>query len=43
MLEDLDFAEDIALLSSIMNHPQYKKTTLGDNSAKVGLKLNANC
>lgn len=33
MLEDLDFADDIALLSSIMNYLQFKTTRLYDNSA----------
>jgi hypothetical protein len=41
MLEDLDFADDIALLSSTMNHLTHKTTKLEDNSAKVCLKLNA--
>jgi hypothetical protein len=41
MLEDLDFADDLALLSSTMNHLQHKTTKLEDNAAKVGLKLNA--
>ena len=40
MLEDLDFADDIALLSSTMNHLQHKTATLEDDAAKVGLKLN---
>ena len=42
MLEDLDFADDLALLSSAMNHLQQKTTKLTDNARKVGLKLNAN-
>jgi hypothetical protein len=41
MLEDLDFADDIALLSSTMNHLQQKTTRLESNAARVGLKLNA--
>jgi hypothetical protein len=41
MLEDLDFADDLALLSSTMNHLQHKTTKLKGNAAKVGLKLNA--
>lgn len=41
MLEDLDFADDIALLSSTMDHLQQKTTRLESNAAKVGLKLNA--
>jgi len=40
MLEDLDFADDIALLSATMNHLQHKTKRLEDNAAKVGLKLN---
>ena len=42
VLEDLDFADDIALLSSTMGHLQTKTTKLEDNAARVGLKLNAN-
>ncbi|XP_062590299.1 uncharacterized protein LOC134251894 [Saccostrea cucullata] len=41
MLEDLDFADDTALLSSAMNHLQSKTTKLEEKSAKVRLKLNA--
>ena len=41
MLEDLDFADDLALLSSTMNHLQQKTTKLTENATKVGLKLNA--
>lgn len=42
MLEDLDSADDIALLSStIMKHLQFKTSNQEDNSAQVGLKLNA--
>lgn len=42
MLEDLDSADDIALLSStIMKHLQFKTPNQEDNSAQVGLKLNA--
>ena len=40
VLEDFDFADDIALLSSTMNHLQRKTTKLVDNAARVGLKLN---
>ena len=40
LLEDLDFADDIALLSSTMNHLQQKTTRLEENAQKVGLKLN---
>ena len=42
VLEDLDFADDIALLSSTMNHLQEKTTKLETNVGKVGLKLNNN-
>lgn len=41
MLEILDYVDDIALLPSIMNYLQCKTTKLEENSAKVGLKLNA--
>lgn len=41
MLEDLDSADDIALLSSTMKHLQFKTKKQEDNSAQVGLKLNA--
>ena len=41
LLEDLDFADDIALLSSSMNHIQQKTTKLEENAEKVGLKLNS--
>lgn len=42
MLEDRDSADDIALLSStIMKHLQFKTTKQENNSAQVGLKLNA--
>ena len=41
ILEDLDFADDIALLSSAIKHLQLKTTKLEENAAKVGLKLNA--
>ena len=40
MLEDLDFADDLALLSSSMKHLQSKTDSLIENAAKVGLKLN---
>ena len=40
VLEDLDFADDIALLSSTMNHLQQKTGRLEENAAMVGLKLN---
>ena len=40
MLEDLDFADGLALLSSAMNHLQQKTSRLEVNAAKIGLKLN---
>ena len=40
MLEDLDFAYDLTLLSSAMNHLQQKTSRLEVNTVKVGLKLN---
>ena len=40
MLEDLDFADDIALISSAMNLLQQKTARLEVNGGKVGLKLN---
>ena len=40
VLEDLDFADDIALLSSTLNHLQSKTDRLENNSARIGLKLN---
>jgi len=44
MLEDLDFMDDLALLSSSMKHLQSKTDSLTENAAKVGLKLNTkNC
>jgi hypothetical protein len=39
-LEDLDFADDIALLSSTYQHMQLKATRLNENAAKTGLKIN---
>lgn len=43
MLDDLNFADDIALLSSINNEPSpVQDTKLEDNSAKKGVRLNAN-
>ena len=41
MLEDFDFADDIALLLSVMNHLQHKTIKLEDSASRVGLKLNA--
>ena len=41
MLEDLDFADDIALLSSKISDLQEKTGRLPEEAARVGLKLNA--
>ena len=40
-LEDLDFADDIALLSSTIDHLHHKTEKLEENAGRVGLKLNA--
>ena len=40
VLEDLDFADDIALISSTLAHLQTKTTGLENNAGRVGLKLN---
>ena len=34
------FADDLALLSSTMNHLQHRTVKLEENAAKIGLKLN---
>lgn len=41
VLEDLDFADDIALLTSKFNDLQEKTGRLTEEAARVGLKLNA--
>ena len=41
-LEDLDFADDIALLSSKYRDLQSKTSSLKSNAERVGLKINAN-
>ena len=41
VLEDLDFADDIALISSKYEHIQSKTDPLVENAGRVGLKLNA--
>ena len=41
VLEDLDFADDIALLSSKLNDLHEKTGRLTEEAATVGLKLNA--
>ena len=41
MLEDLDFADDIVLVSSKYEHIQNKTNRLVDNAGRLGLKLNA--
>ena len=40
-LDDLDFADDIALLSSTQKHIQEKTSRLEGNAKRVGLKINA--
>ena len=40
MLEDIDFADVIALLSSNANHPQKKTNDLNLNAMKICLKIN---
>jgi len=40
-LEDLDFADDIALLSSAKQHMQIKSDKLAHEGERVGLKVNA--
>lgn len=39
MLENIDFADDIALLTSTMNHHQFQTIKLKDKSAKGGMKV----
>ena len=39
-LEDLDFADDIALLSSTQQHAQVKATRLNEYAAQTGLRIN---
>ena len=39
-LQNLDFADDVALLSSPNQHMQNKSKKLEDESEKVGLKIN---
>ena len=39
-LEDLDYADDIALLSTTSNHLQKKAQLLTDNALKTGLQIN---
>ena len=41
MLEDLDFVDDIVLISSKYEHIQNKLNRLVHNAGKLGLKLNA--
>mgnify|MGYP002637338025 FL=1 len=40
-LEDLDFADDLALLSSKFQHIQLKTDKLQENASKIGLKINS--
>ena len=42
MLKDIDFADDIALLSSNANHLQKKTNDLNLNAMNIGLKINKN-
>ena len=39
-LDDLDFADDVALLSSTRNHIQDKTTRMNEVAKRVGLKVN---
>ena len=39
-LEDLDYADDLALLSHLETHMQDKTTKLQENASKIGLKIN---
>ena len=40
MLDDLDFADDVALLSSTKQHIQNKTTRMNNEARRVGLKIN---
>ena len=40
-LDDLDFADDIALLSSSKDHMQNKLNSLNNYATQMGLKINA--
>ena len=40
MIEDIDFADDISLLSSNANHLQKKTNVLNLNAMKIGFKMN---
>ena len=39
-LEDLDYADDLALLSHLETHMQSKTSKLQSNASKIGLKIN---
>ena len=39
-LDDLDFADDVALLSSTKQHTQNKTTKMNEEARQVGLKIN---
>lgn len=39
-LEDLDYADDLALLSHLEKHMQSKTSKLQNNAEKIGLKIN---
>ena len=40
-LEDLDYADDMILLSTVVNHLQKKAQLLIDNAMKTGLQSNS--
>lgn len=40
LLEDLDYADDLLLLTSRADHMQEKTARLEENAGRVGLKLN---
>ena len=39
-LEDLDFADDVALISSTQRHVQLKTNRLVENAERAGLRVN---
>ena len=39
-LEDLDFADDVALISSTQRHVQLKTNRLVENAVRTGLRVN---
>ena len=40
LLEDIDYADDLLLLASRVDHMQEKTARLEENAGRVGLKLN---